>query len=316
MGYLTKYGTQWGDVPTITGRIFFVAPSATYTVAGNTYSASDGNDGLSPERALLTVNQFNTNATADVGDICQLLPGSHSWATTQTISKAGLKILGVPGGPLDPHEHGTRTTRFDAAVTTTLAAGAVFTVTAARTEIAYLHIVPIVSGTGVALSAAADVNVHDITWNISTAAATDTIGISVTGACPRPRISNQYVYVADNQGPFLRCASATGGMDGGVFQRSFVVLTGDTAWDDVVEITTGVDNFTIRDCDFTHSSGAIMTDIVDVQGNTSDHAVLVMRCMHQVAGDLTEATATSDVTLCNNYIATIQGGTGGTLSTG
>ena len=316
MSFLTKWGSLWGDIPLSTGRKFFVAPSATYTLEGRTYVASDNHDGLSPERALLTVNQAVTNATADVGDVILLLPGSHSWAATQTISKAGLKVLGVPGGPLSSHEHGTRTTRYDSAVTTSAAATAVFTVSAARTEIAYLHIVPIASGTGIALSAAADVNAHDCTWNISTTGATDTIGISVTGACPRPRISNMYVYVTDNQGPFLRCASATGDMSGGLLQRSFVVLTGDTAWDDVVEITTGVDNFTIRDCDFTHSSGAIMTDVVDVTGNTSDHAVLVMRCFHQVAGDLTEATATSDITLANNYIATIQGGTGGTLSTG
>lgn len=316
MAFITRYGSLWGDFPLTTGRIFWVAPSASYTVEGRTYSASDQNDGLSPERALLTVNQAVTNATADVGDIIALLPGSHSWSATQTISKAGLKVLGIPGGPLDPHEHGTRTTRYDAAVTTSLAAGAVFTVSAARVEIAYVHIVPIASGTGIALSAAADANLHDITWNISTTGATDTLGITVTGACPRPRVSNQYVFVTDNQGPFLRCASATGGMDGGVFQRSMVVLTGDTAWDDVVEITTGVDNFTIRDCDFIHSSGAIMTDVIDVTGNTSDHAVMVMRCMHSVAGDLTEATATSDIVLCNNYIATIQGGTGGTLSTG
>ena len=316
MGYITKLGTGWGDYSTITGRVFFVAPSATYTVEGRPYGASNDNDGLSPERALLTVNQAVTNATADVGDVIQLLPGSHSWAATQTISKAGLTIVGVPGGPIDAHEHGTRTTRFPSAVTTSLAAGAVFTVSAARTEIAYLHIVPITGGAGIAISAAADVNLHDLTWNITTAAAADTYGITVTGATPRPRISNQYVYVADNQGPFLRCASATGGMDGGMLQRSLIVLAGDTAWDDVVEITTGVDNFIIRDCDFMHSSGAIMTDIVDVTGNTNDHAVMVMRCMHAVAGDLTEATATSDVVLCNNYIATIQGGTGGTLSTG
>lgn len=316
MGYLTKYGSFWGQIPQTSGRVFWVAPAASYTVEGRTYVASDNNDGLSPERALLTVNQAVTNATADVGDIIVLLPGSHSWAATQTISKAGLKVLGLPGGPIDPHEHGTRTTRYDSAVTTTLAAGAVFTVSAARVEIAYLHVVPITGGAGVAISTAADVNIHDLTWSIVTAAATDTFGITVTGACPRPRISNQYVYVEDNQGPFLRCASATGGMDGGVFQRSMVVLAGTTAWDDVVEITTGVDNFTIRDCDFIHSSGAIMTDVVDVTGNTNDHSVMVMRCMHSVAGDLTEATATSDIVLCNNYIATIQGGTGGTLSTG
>lgn len=316
MAYLTKYGTLWGDFPISTGRIFFVAPSATYTVDGRTYSASNDNDGLSPERALLTVNQAVSNAAADVGDIIALLPGSHSWSATQTISKAGLKILGIPGGPLSSHEHGTRTTRYDSAVTTTLAAGAVFTVTAARVEIAYLHIVPIVSGAGVALSAAADANIHDVTWNITTAAATDTFGITVTGACPRPRVSNQYVYVSDNQGPFIRCASATGDMSGGVFQRSLVVLTGTTAWDDVVEITTGVAQFIVRDVDFVSASGGVMTDVIDSTGNTTDYSVIIMRCMFGVGDDLSETTATSDVQLCNNYIATISGGTGGTLSTG
>ena len=314
MALITKYGSLWGDVPLTSGRVFWVAPAASYTVEGRTYSASDDNDGLSPERALRTVNQFVTNATADVGDICMLIPGSYTFTATQTISKAGLKVFGLAGGPIDQHEHGTRTTRFDASLTTS-ASAAVFTVTAARTEIAYVHIVPLLAQAGVDL-AAVDFNLHDITWNMTTAADTATFGISVTGASTRARVSNQYVYVTDNQGPFLRCASATGGLDGGVLQRSLIVLAGTTAWDDVVEITTGVDNFLIRDCDFMHSSGAIMTDIVDVTGNTNDHSVMVLRCYHQVAGDLSEATATSDITLCNNFIATIQGGTGGTLSTG
>ena len=313
MGYLTKWGGMWGDIPLTSGRIFFVAPTS-YTIEGRSYSASDNNDGLSPERALATVNQFVTNATADVGDMCILVPGTYSFSATQTISKAGLKVYGIPGGLLDPHEHGTRTTRYPASVTTS-ASAAVFTVTAARTEIAFLHIIPPSAQAGVDL-AAADLNLHDCTWNMSTAANTATFGISVTGASARPRISNHYVFVADNQGPFLRCASATGALTGGVLQRSLIYLTGDTAWDDVVEITTGVDNFMVRDCDFFHSSGAVMTDVIDVTGNTDDHAVAVVRCMHAVAGDLTEATATSDIVLCNNYIATIQGGTGGTLSTG
>jgi hypothetical protein len=310
---LTSYGSIFGVLPWTSGRVFWVAPSATYSVGGQSYIASDGNGGLNPAEALLTVNAAVAKCTADVGDIIALLPGSHSWSATQTLSVAGVKVLGLAGGPIDSHDRGTRTTRYDAAVTTT--SGAVFTVTAARVEIAYLHIVPLLANAGIAL-AAADCNIHDITWAIITAANTATFGISITGASVRPRISNQYVYVTDNQGPFLRCASATGGMDGGVFQRSVVILAGDTAWDDVVEFTTGVDNFLIRDCDFMHSSGAIMTDVIDVAGNTSDHAVMVMRCFHAVAGDLTEATATSDICLANNYIATIQGGTGGTLSTG
>ncbi len=314
MSGITKYGTIWGQVPYTTGRVFWVAPSASYTVEGKTYSASDNNDGLWPNRALLTVNQAVTNATADVGDVIVLLPGSHSWSATQTISKAGIKVLGIAGGLVDPSEVGTRTTRYDAAVTTT-ASAAVFTVSAARVEIAYLHIVPAAGYAGIAV-AADDANFHDLTWNMTTAANTATFGISVTGATTRPRFSNNYVYVTDNQGPFLRCASASGAMDGGVLQKSLIVLAGTTAWDDVVEITTGVDNFTVRDCDFIHSSGAIMTDVIDVTGNTNDNAVMVMRCYHSVAGDLTEATATSDIQICNNYIATIQGGSGGTLSVG
>jgi hypothetical protein len=311
---LTSYGSIFGVLPWTSGRVFWVAPSASYSVSGQSYIASDGNGGLNPGEALLTVNAAVAKCTADVGDIIALLPGSHSYSATQTLSVAGVKVLGLAGGPIDSHDRGTRTTRYDAAVTTS--ASAVFTVTAARVEIAYLHIVPLLANAGIAISAANDVNIHDITWLIATAANTATFGITVTGATARPRISNQYVYVADNQGPFLRCASSTAGMDGGIFQRSVVILAGDTAWDDVVEFTTGVDNFLIRDCDFMHSSGAIMTDVIDVTANTNDHAVMVMRCFHAVAGDLTEATATSDICLANNYIATIQGGTGGTLSTG
>lgn len=311
MGFLTRQGSVWGDVPMIRGRVFYVAPSS-YVIEGRTYSSSDDNDGLSPERALRTVNQFVTNATADVGDVCIII-GSNTFTATQTISKAGLRIYGIPGGPTDSHEHGTRTTRYGSSVTTS-ASAAVFTVTAARTEIAYLHIVPVAAYAGIDL-AADDANFHDLTWNISTAANTATFGISVTGASARPRISNQYVYVSDNQGPFLRCASSSAGMDGGMFQRSMVVLAGTTAWDDAVEITTGVDNFTIRDVEFIGSSGAIYTDVIDVTGNTNDNGVTIMRCFFPVSSDATQETATSDIALASNVIAQIQGVSGGTAVT-
>lgn len=313
MGFLTKWGSQWGAFPTLTGRMFFVAPS-TYTLEGRVYSSSDNNDGLSPERALSTINQFVTNATADSGDVCVVLPGSYTFTATQTISKAGLKILGIPGGPPEYHERGTRTTQYQASITTSASVD-LFTVTAARTEIGFLHLIPKASKAGINL-AANDANFHNLTWNITTAAATDTFGISVTGASARPRFSNHYVYVSDNQGPFLRCAASTAGMDGGALMRSRIILAGTTAWDDVVEITTGVDNFDVVDNDFMCSSGGLITNCVNTTGNTNDHSVRVMRCMHPVSTTLTTATATSDIVLCNNYIATIRGGTGGTLTQG
>jgi hypothetical protein len=309
MSAITRYGTFWGAVPETTGRVFWVAPSS-YTVDGKAYSASDNNDGLWPNRALATINQAVTNATADVGDVIMVIGGSYTFTATQTISKAGLRVFGIAGGPHSPHEHGTRTTRYPASLTTS-ASAAVLTVTAARTEIAFLHLVPASAQAGIDL-AADDANIHDCTWNISTAANTATFGISVTGAAARPRISNQYVYVADNQGPFIRCASASAGMDGGMFQRSMVVLAGTTAWDDAVEFTTGVDNFTIRDVDFIGSSGAVYTDVIDVTGNTNDHGVTVIRCIFPVSSDATQETATSDVALASNILAQIQGVSGGT----
>lgn len=313
MAFMTKYGSLWGDIPVSTGRVFFVAPS-NYTVEGRSYSASDNNDGLSPERALLTINQAVTNATADVGDVIMLIPGSYTFAATQTISKAGLRILGIAGGMLEQHERGTRTTRYPVSVTTSASAD-IFTVTAARTEIAFLHLVPVSAKAGINL-AADDANFHNLTWNITTAANTATFGISVTGASARPRFANHYAYVSDNQGPFLRCAASTAGMDGGGLMRSRIILAGTTAWDDVVEITTGVDNFEVVDVDFLCSSGGLITNCVNATGNTNDNGVAVRRCMHPVGTTLTTATATSDIVLCQNYIATIRGGTGGTLTTG
>jgi hypothetical protein len=80
------------------GKTIFVAPSASYTVGGNAYSASDDNDGLSPERAKLTISGAITNATANAGDVIALLPGTHTSAAA-ALSKAGLTFVGLPYFP-------------------------------------------------------------------------------------------------------------------------------------------------------------------------------------------------------------------------
>ena len=61
MGYITKYGTIWGNIPNTGGRVFWVSPADTYTVDGKTYRASDNADGLSPERAKRTINDVLDN---------------------------------------------------------------------------------------------------------------------------------------------------------------------------------------------------------------------------------------------------------------
>lgn len=314
MSYLTKYGSFWGQLPETSGRVFWVAPATSYTIEGRDYIASDGNDGLSPERAFLTLNRaFDTGmVAANVGDVVVMLPGAHSYTATQAIDVAGVTITGIPRAA-EPHtDRGAGALRHASTVTATTD---VLTISVANTEVAFLHVIPAAGLAGITLSntAAVNANLHDITFLMTTAANTATFGIQATAVADRARISNCFVYASDNQGPWIRTAS---GFTNSVIQNSTVMLDGTTAWDDVIEITTGSDQVVVRDCDFIHSSGALMTTIVNVTGNTNDHAVMVMRCMHGVASTLTTATATSDIVLCNNYISTIRGGTGGTLSTG
>ena len=98
MGYVTKYGSFWGMIPQTAGRVFWVAPAASYTVEGRTYVASDDNDGLSPERAKLTLDDTIGDCTANVGDVIVLLPGAHSWSASVAADVAGVTIMGLPSG--------------------------------------------------------------------------------------------------------------------------------------------------------------------------------------------------------------------------
>lgn len=312
MAFLTKYGAFWGMVPQTSGRIFWVSPSTSYVVEGSTHSASDDNDGLSPERAFLTLDYAVGKCAANAGDMIVLLPGAHSYSATVAVDVAGITITGVARQAPETDDRGPGVLRHASSVTST---ADVLTISVANVEVCNLHLIPAAGKAGITLSstAAVNANLHHLSFNMTTAANTATFGIQATAVVDQARISHCHVLASDNQGPWVRTAA---GLTNTVIQNSTVVLSGTTAWDDVIEATTGTDKLVIRDCDFVHSSAAIMTDIVDVTGNTNDHSVMVMRCMHGVASDLTEATATSDIVLCNNYISTIQGGTGGTLSTG
>src|SRR3990167_3407471 len=98
MAYLTKFGSLWGAIPQTAGRVFWVAPTASYTVDGRAYSASDDNDGLSPEKALVTIDRAWNLVTANVGDVIVLLPGTHSPAASIAADIAGVTMMGLPAG--------------------------------------------------------------------------------------------------------------------------------------------------------------------------------------------------------------------------
>ena len=110
MAFVTKYGTVFGQLPQQLGRVIFVAPSASYAIDGRSYVASDDNDGLSPERALLTLSQALTVSRSGEGETVFLLRGTHAQTATLRWNKSvaiigeapAVEIPGVALGSMPP----------------------------------------------------------------------------------------------------------------------------------------------------------------------------------------------------------------------
>lgn len=315
MGFITRYGSFWGMIPQTSGRVFWVAPAASYTVEGRTYTASDNNDGLSPERAVLTVDYAIGLTTANVGDVIVLLPGSHSVAATITVDVAGITITGIPRhAPLLGSVMNAGPAREYTRIVSTETAGIVFTVTAADVEISYIHFDDIINGQNISVSNAADrAFIHDCTFLLDTADSTSTMGITfplgtgTTTANDDSIVRNCYFRSDSNTGPHIRAAGTVLGL---MIENSTFELRGNTALDDSIEITlAGSLGTKIRDCDWVQNvSGTVITDCVEVTGVTTDGSTLLYRCYAPAGSDLVEATATADAYAAECYLATTTGG--------
>lgn len=306
MSFLTKYGTIWGDIPKTSGRVFWVAASASYTVDGRTYVASDGNDGLSPERALLTLDYAIGLCTASANDVIVLLPGAHSWAASVAADVAGVTITGLPGGAGHP-------LRQRASITTS-ASDEIINVTAANIEIAYLHIIPVTQKAGIDFTAAADnLFVHDCSIDLFTAAAhTSTKGIAATAATVAASnvvIRNVHALSDGAQGP----AVELGDVDGGLLEDSTFTVRGGT-W--AVAVTVhGITSQAsiIRRCHFAAQAGT-MTDGIVGSDMTSTGQVGIYDCRFDE--NVTVPIDDFDAEGCNiaeNYRASADGSAEGGL---
>ena len=312
MAYLTKYGSVWGQLPVTAGKYVFVAPAASYTVDNQTYSASDNNDGLSPERAMLTIDAGHNKLTADVGDVLVILPGLHTLTATVTLDTSGITITGIPGrlpGQNDRANGGG--TRCRTQITTTETAGAIFTLTAAGddVEIGWIHFNLITAGEGIDIPLGADRPlIHDCTFANVGAASTSSECIhfssSTTGSVTGAIIRNCYFVVTGNQGPAVRALGTVYGLK---IENCTFELQGTAAWDDAIEILdAGTLGTIIRDCDFVEPTSAttVITNAIDVSGVTVDGATHVYRCFF--TGDAKvgiNATATPDVLVAGCIVA-------------
>lgn len=322
MSYLTKYGSFWGVLPTTVGRYFWVAPADSYVVEGETYSASNDNDGLSPERAVRTVNRAIALASASAGDVIVLLPGSHSVTSTITANKAGITITGIPSGRSNGNglrgPNGPK--RLRTQLTSTETAGIIITVSAADVEISDLHFAPpAAGGRGVSISATGDrAFVHDCTFAMQATASVTTYGITF----PAGVTADVTVDVVVRNNWFVSGAPAVSGANGAaisvlttahglVIEQNTFELQGTAAWADVIlSSSPGTLGLLIRDNDFQTptKTTTVMTDAIDSTGMTVDGSTHVLRCYFAEGTDAFEATATLDIMCSENYLSTSTAG--------
>lgn len=319
MGYLTSYGTQWGLLPMTAGRVIWVAPAASYTVAGLAYNASDDNDGFSPERAKRTIGGAITVATANAGDVIALLPGAHTTATAAAASKAGVTFVGLPYCPTSDGLDGIP----QASITGTGAIG--LAVTAADVQFYNIKFIPVTQFQAVTFTTAADrlrfrhcmVDMTGVTGHANTK------GICATGATQAPRGLRI-------QGCLLKGGVATtssgyvldiGAATDVVMEKSIIFHDGfvasAAAWTVAVKINDNAQGV-FRDNDFIAANVAVaVTKFVEGVAMTGAGTFQMFgnRTTVNTGALLFDDFAAADVDLCNNYVSTVAGGTGGTLIT-
>ncbi len=321
MAQITSYGTQWGTLPLTAGNVYFVAPAASYTVGGKAFSASDGNDGLSPERALRTIGQAITLATASAGDVIALLPGTHTTATAAAASKAGLTFVGLPyfpGAAIGGY------VGWQPQVTVTGTAAIAIALTAADCSFYNIRFLPVTQFTALTISSAGARTkfVHCMIDNTGVAGHANTKGVVVaTGTAPRGIHFMGCLFkdasVTTSCGAALNLAAST---DFWLYKCTIYKdgqIASGTAWATAIvleDLCTG----TFEECNAIISEVSVgITKVVTGATMTGAGTVHAIRCTMTVntGGLLFDDFAGADMDLCLNYVATVAGGTGGTLIT-
>lgn len=295
----------WAAIPQTSGRVFWVAPAASYTFNGLVYIASDGNDGLDPRRALLTLAQAITLCAANVGDVIVMLPGAHSYAASVAANKAGITITGLPGGLGNPKMKKT-------SVTVSID-DQIMNVTAADIEVAHINWIPVTTKAAIDLSAAAHrFYCHDCSFDLYTAAAsTSTFGIDALGAASLVAVEDCWFESDGAQGPGI---DVTALVDSYVRRCTFE-LQGSGTWAAAATAGAATTRVMFDACNFLDWNGTISAGILGT-GATIANGVHIQNCR---TGVTVTALATgfdaAEATLSENYDAGVGATDGGVLIT-
>lgn len=320
MSYLTKYGTLFGALPMSVGQVVFVAPSASYTVSGRTFTASDDNDGFSPERAVLTISKALEKVTANAGDIIALLPGTHS-SNAAAVSKAGITFVGLP---YFPQSMVNGIVGWQPQVTVTGTTASALAITAADNTFYNIRFLPVTQQLTISMTTAAHRTrfVHCMIDNTGVTGHANTRGIIVTTAnLPRGVSFHGCLFkdasVTTSCGAALNLAASVDFLiDKCIIYKDGQIASG-VAWSTAVIVESGCTG-TVRDCDVIVSEVSVgITKVftgASLAGAGVFHAIRNTSTV-QTSCLLFDDFAAADVDLCNNYVATVAGGTGGTLIT-
>jgi hypothetical protein len=306
MSWPDNYGRLWGQIPNTAGQVFWVSPSAGYTVNGESFRASDDNDGLKPEEALLTIDRAWNLVTASAGDVIVLLPGDHALTASIAADQAGVTMMGLPSGAgnyLRP-----KTNVVGTAITTDQN----MNVTAADIEIAYLNWVPVSTDSAIDISAAGNrCHIHHCSFDMATPAAnTGTIGIDIIGAASDLLIDTCFFHSDGAQGPGI----ADGGALTIVIQNCDFVCSAGT-WVSCITQAAASRRLLVRNCVFDATSATITNGCLGTTGGDVDQAVFIRNINSVGVTKMVDGYDNNDASTAINYVATVNGGSGGDVVT-
>jgi len=302
MAFLTKYGTIWGAIPQTAGSVYWVSPSDGYTVDSRAYRASDNNDGLSPERALRTVDRAWNLVVADSGDVIVLLPGTHRPTASVAADIAGVTMCGLPSG--------TGNVMKQKATIAITIGDQILNVTAADIEMAFINFVPVTAFGAVDFTATADrLHVHHCSFDMATPAAnTGTIGLAAVGAASNVLIDNNYFECDGAQGGAI---VATGLLDSMIEKN--VLLQSAGTWAAGMVTGAATDRLVIRDNDFLVSNG---TMTIGINGTAATIASGVTMLRNFFASSVTvgiDGFGAGEADIAENFAAGVGATDGGVL---
>ncbi len=315
--YLTRYGTQFGTRTVRHGRTIYVAPSAQYSgivsnISGGggssgTFGASDNNDGLSPERAVVSVTRAMALAVA--GDTVILLPGTHT-TTSIVTPPAGVSIFGAVG-------QGERDGRYQTEVTlTTSGQNHLINLKNSNVEIAYLRLRPIAGFSTVSFQTPASASgaysatelvtgmyIHDCQIDMFAVGAI--AGVLTAGIDFRKRAAaageNYQQSVATVYGMIERCSFISGQAHGPglalatcsvhIKDCRFHVASPGITWASPFIVATNTQGAIAESCIWTTTgTGLFGSNVSGAEAGTTLYALALINCRYSATGQITASS--------------------------